>query len=247
MSKKVSQKQIDANRRNAQKSTGPKTKEGKAKSAMNSIKYGIYSDKYLIKDESPVEFKNYKKKMLKCLNLTNFVLFDMATHIISNGWEYQRHSLLQSKILNTRSLRNEAELKENNNTHKNITVSWLDTPEVQEKFGAMDEFQKNEPEDPREKQKYLADYSLDKAVNKFRTNKNLKQEIKEEEAAVDTEIVVNQESNHREYTEGLPDDLWNVNSLYKVNVIAKRHFTNYHRGVHSYFEAKNKLNNLIDM
>ena len=243
MSKKVSQKQIDANQRNAQKSTGPKTKEGKAKSAMNSIKYGIYSDKYLIKDESPVEFKNYRKKMLKCLNPTNFVLFDIATHIISNGWEYQRHSLLQSKILNTRSLRNEAELKENNNTHKNITVSWLDTPEVQEKFGAIDEFQKNEPEDPQERQKYLADYSLDKAVNKFRTNKNLKQEIKKE----DTEIVVNQESDHKEYTEGLPDDLWNVNSLYKVNVIAKRHFTNYHRGMHSYFEAKNKLNNLIDM
>ena len=51
MSKKVSQKQIDANRRNAQKSTGPKTKEGKAKSSMNSIKYGIYSDKFLIKGE----------------------------------------------------------------------------------------------------------------------------------------------------------------------------------------------------
>ena len=164
---------------------------------MNSIKYGIYSEKYLIKDESPIEFQNYRKKMLKCLNPTNFLLLDMATHIISNGWEYQRHSLLQSKILNTRSLRNEAELKENNNTRKNITVSWLDTPEVQEKFGAMDEFQKNEPEDPQEKQKYLADYSLDKAVNKFRTNKNLKQEI-EEEAAVDTEVVVNQERDHRE-------------------------------------------------
>jgi hypothetical protein len=225
MSKKISQKKIDANRRNAQKSTGPKTKEGKAKSAMNSIKYGIYSEKYLIKDESPVEFANYRRKMLQCLNPTNFLLLDMATHIISNGWEYQRHSLLQSKILNTRSLRNEAELKENNNTRKNITVSWLD--------------------DPQEKQKYLADYSLDKAVNKFRINKNLNQEIKEEEA--DTEIVVNQVSDQSEYTEGLPDDLWNVNSLYKVNVIAKRHFTNYHRGVHSYFEAKNKLNNLIDM
>jgi hypothetical protein len=123
MSKKISQKQIDANQRNAQKSTGPRTNEGKAKSAMNSIKYGIYSEKYLIKDESPIEFQNYRKKMLKCLNPTNFLLLDMATHIISNGWEYQRHSLLQSKILNTRSLKNEAELKENNNTHKNITVS----------------------------------------------------------------------------------------------------------------------------
>jgi hypothetical protein len=64
MSKKVSQKQIDANRRNAQKSTGPKTKEGKAKSAMNSIKYGIYSEKYLIKYESPLEYQNYRKKRL---------------------------------------------------------------------------------------------------------------------------------------------------------------------------------------
>jgi hypothetical protein len=51
MSKKISQKQIDANQRNAQKSTGPKTKEGKDKSAMNSLKYGIYSDKFLIKGE----------------------------------------------------------------------------------------------------------------------------------------------------------------------------------------------------
>jgi hypothetical protein len=242
MSKKISQKQIEANKRNAQKSTGPRTKEGKTKSAMNSIKYGIYSKKYLIKDESPEEFDNYRKSVLKCLKPNNFVLFDIANQIISNGWEYQRHSLLQSKILNTRSLRNEAELKENIK-QKNITISWLDSPELEEKYEAIREYNKNAPDDLEEKQKYLADYKLDKALSALRAKKVDQQEIKKE----DPEVIINHENNNKEYAEGLPDDLWNINSLYKVNVIAKRHYANYHRGIHSYFEIKNKFNNLIDI
>jgi len=211
MSKKISQKQIDANKRNAQKSTGPRTKEGKTKSAMNSIKYGIYSKKYLIKDESPEEFDNYRKSVLKCLKPNNFVLFDIANQIISNGWEYP--------------------------------ISWLDSPELEEKYEAIREYNKNAPDDLEEKQKYLADYKLDKALSALRAKKVDQQEIKKE----DPEVIINHENNNKEYAEGLPDDLWNINSLYKVNVIAKRHYANYHRGIHSYFEIKNKFNNLIDI
>ena len=43
MSQKSSQKCIEANRRNAQKSTGPRTAEGKAKSATNSTIHGFSS------------------------------------------------------------------------------------------------------------------------------------------------------------------------------------------------------------
>ena len=49
------------------------------------------------------------------------------------------------------------------------------------------------------------------------------------------------------YTEGLPNFLWNRDSFYKVNIMGKRHLTNYHKALHSYFEAKKKFNNLIDM
>ena len=45
MSRKTSQKRIEANRRNAQKSTGPRTDAGKAKSATNATTHGLSSVK----------------------------------------------------------------------------------------------------------------------------------------------------------------------------------------------------------
>ena len=41
MSRKASQKRIEANRRNAQKSTGPRTEDGQARSAQNSTTHGF--------------------------------------------------------------------------------------------------------------------------------------------------------------------------------------------------------------
>jgi len=44
-----------ANRRNAQKSTGPRTAEGKARASMNSLKHGIYSRADVIPGEDPAD------------------------------------------------------------------------------------------------------------------------------------------------------------------------------------------------
>ena len=51
------QKQIDANRANAQKSTGPKTEEGKAKSCLNRLSHGLASSATIVPGEDPEEFK----------------------------------------------------------------------------------------------------------------------------------------------------------------------------------------------
>jgi hypothetical protein len=242
MSKIISQRKIEANRRNAKKSTGPKTADGKAKSAMNSIKYGIYSDKYLIKDESYEEFHNYRKKILKCLNPTNAVLFDMATHVVSNGWEYQRCTLLESKILNSKSLKHDAERKQNNEEAKQIIVSWQDPPELEAKYGALEEYSKNEPTDLAEKDNYWKNFDHKKIQSEIKVKK-------EESIRIENNSDINEvnENNEEEFIEGLPNDLWGINSLYKINVIGKRHLANYHKAFHSYFEAKNKFNNSIDM
>ena len=44
----ISDKQVAANRRNAKKSTGPKSAEGKARSSHNAVKSGIWSSSQVI-------------------------------------------------------------------------------------------------------------------------------------------------------------------------------------------------------
>jgi len=243
MSKKVSQKQIDANRRNAQKSTGPKTKEGKAKSAMNSIKYGIYSDKFLIKGEKKEDFDEYSNSFINWLNPNNPVLFDMVSQIIASGWFTKRYMIVESTILNTKLVEEKKESIENKKSQP-IVISWLDSPELEEKYEAFDEYKKNAPENLQEKQKYLNDYNHEKGVAELRAKKEKNSNIKLEEKleSIDSNVV-----EEEKYTEGLPNFLWNRDSLYKINIMGKRHLSNYHKALHSYFEAKKKFNNIIDM
>jgi hypothetical protein len=52
-----SQRQIDANRLNAQKSTGPSTPEGRAAVRLNSLKYGLYAETLILPGEDPAAFE----------------------------------------------------------------------------------------------------------------------------------------------------------------------------------------------
>ncbi len=55
--RKLSQQQADSNRRNAQKSTGPRTPEGKAASSRNGLTHGLSGDKhFILEGEDPEAF-----------------------------------------------------------------------------------------------------------------------------------------------------------------------------------------------
>src|SRR6266700_6073883 len=53
-----SQRQIEANRLNAQKSTGPSTPEGRAGVSLNSLKYGLYAETLILPGEDPAAFES---------------------------------------------------------------------------------------------------------------------------------------------------------------------------------------------
>src|ERR1039458_4469977 len=56
-SKTPTEAQTNANRRNAAKSTGPRTTEGKAASSRNALKHGLCADQHPLPGEDPEGFR----------------------------------------------------------------------------------------------------------------------------------------------------------------------------------------------
>src|SRR6266853_1410179 len=54
----ATEKQFQANRQNAQKSTGPKTPEGRAAVRLNGVKHGLTAETIVLKGESEADFIN---------------------------------------------------------------------------------------------------------------------------------------------------------------------------------------------
>ena len=54
----ATEKQIEANRLNAQKSTGPRTPEGRAAVRLNGVKHGLTAQTIVLKGESEADFTN---------------------------------------------------------------------------------------------------------------------------------------------------------------------------------------------
>ena len=57
--------QIQANRLNAQKSTGPRTAEGKERASQNAVKHGLLAREAVIQGEDPAEFEIYREGMIQ--------------------------------------------------------------------------------------------------------------------------------------------------------------------------------------
>ena len=86
----ATEKQIAANRRNAQKSCGPRTIEGKRRSSLNALKLGAFAKTTLVKDEDPKELSGFARGIYadwKPVGTTERLLVEL---IISTLWRDRR-------------------------------------------------------------------------------------------------------------------------------------------------------------
>ena len=88
--------QVNANRSNAQKSTGPRTPEGKAAVAQNAVQHGLLAQEVVVKGEDPGEFAFYRDGMLAELAPAGQMESLLAERIVGLAWRLRRAERLQA-------------------------------------------------------------------------------------------------------------------------------------------------------
>jgi hypothetical protein len=91
-------KQIEANRRNAKKSTGPKSPEGKAKSARNALKHGLTSRQVVLEDESAEEFLELRRNLQEDLAPGSQVEMLIVNRLAAVQWRLARVPALEAEL-----------------------------------------------------------------------------------------------------------------------------------------------------
>ena len=86
----ATEKQLEANRRNVLKSTGPKTSEGKARSSKNAIKHGLTSETDVLDDENADELETLVESWVADLRPRNIAEKALVTRAAQSCWRLER-------------------------------------------------------------------------------------------------------------------------------------------------------------
>jgi len=91
--------QIQANQLNAQKSTGPKTEEGKARCKMNALKHGFHAQDFAVHPDDEPAFREFVDQMTQDLAPRNRLELTLAEKIIIDSWRLQRGATYETQAL----------------------------------------------------------------------------------------------------------------------------------------------------
>ena len=91
--------QIKANRNNAKRSTGPRTEEGKTRSAKNALKHGLLARDTVLPGEDPADFDRQLSALEADIQPANSLEFELVRQIADAQWRMRRLTRLETGFL----------------------------------------------------------------------------------------------------------------------------------------------------
>jgi hypothetical protein len=100
----VSNARAEASRKNGAKSRGPKTSEGKTRSAQNALKHGLRAQKYVVlPEEDAVEFADLEAAMIEELAPVGTLQTVLARRVAVAAWRLARADRIEVELFAHRS------------------------------------------------------------------------------------------------------------------------------------------------
>jgi hypothetical protein len=95
----TSLRQIESNRRNAQRSTGPKTPSGKARSSQNAVRQGLTAETVIGPLEDPADYRAFELAVTTGYDAETTVERELVLRLASLLWRLRRATSVETSLL----------------------------------------------------------------------------------------------------------------------------------------------------
>lgn len=95
----TTEKQIEANRANAMKSTGPTSSEGKARSSRNAVKHGLTAAAIVLPGENKLEYEELRNETYAALMPETAIETRLVDQIVSIIWRQERVPMFEANLI----------------------------------------------------------------------------------------------------------------------------------------------------
>jgi hypothetical protein len=99
----TSLKQIEANRRNAQKSTGPTTPEGKRHSRCNAVRHGLTAETVIGMFESADDYAVFEAAVVVEYDPQSVIERELVARLVSLLWRLRRATAIETGLFETQA------------------------------------------------------------------------------------------------------------------------------------------------
>jgi hypothetical protein len=100
----TSDKQIDANRHNALKSSGPKSDDGKAVPRLNATTHGLTAETVVIKDQDPRAFEILRDDLIREFTPETTLEFQLVDRAASLLWRLRGVPQIEASLMDVHRL-----------------------------------------------------------------------------------------------------------------------------------------------
>ncbi len=94
----LSEKQLAANRANAQRSTGPRTEEGKQRSSLNARRHNLTGQVTAMTTEDRIAHEAFSKALISAMAPEGALELQLAQRIATDSWRLNRASAIEDNI-----------------------------------------------------------------------------------------------------------------------------------------------------